>query len=480
MLENLYPNEVFKYFEEISNIPRGTYNEKAISDYLVAFAKERNLEVYQDDLYNVIIFKEASTGYEDREPIILQGHMDMVCEQDSDVNKDMATEPIELEIVDGFVTAKGTTLGGDDGVFVAYALAVLDSDSVKHPRLEVVFTASEEDGMDGASGIDLSMLQGRRLLNIDNEEEGLITVGCAGGCRLNITLPVLRKMCNYDLLEINISGLLGGHSGCDINKGRLSAYTALDRLIRKLANGVDVRLVEFKTGNKINVISNSARLLIAVSDVKKCNELLDEFIKEIDTEYAGIEKDINIECATVQENGDSKLTPLTKESTDNVISLLSSVHQGIYRMSSDMEGAVDTSINCGVCTLSEKELSMNVLVRSQVDSSADDLIDRVRWVANGQGAKCEILDRYPAWQYVRTSPLRDKMVDIYGEMFGVEAKVEITHAGLECGFIAEKIKGIDAVAFGPDVKDIHTTKERLDIESAGRMWDYLIRILEEA
>lgn len=476
MPESIEPKEVFHYFEEISKIPRGSYNEKMISDYLVSFAKKRDLEVHQDKLNNVIIIKEATEGFEDKDGFIIQGHMDMVCEKDEDISKDMTKEGIDLDIVDGFVTAKGTTLGGDDGIAIAYALALLDSDSINHPRIEVVCTVSEEVGMEGANGIDLSFLQGKKLLNIDYETEGLLIAGCAGGGRIDVDLKVDRMKCEYAHVLINIDGLLGGHSGDDINKGRASSFTLMVRIIKSIYEQMDLRIVSFKTGKLTNVISKSCTLELAVSDVTKCKEIVSAVISEIKNEYSDTDRDIHI---TIDET-DNNTFPLSEDSTIKVSTIISSMPQGVKRMSERFEGEVETSINWGVCELSDEEFRMEGLVRSELDDRAYELLGRVKWIAKGNGATSEVVSPYPAWQFKPDSILRDKMCSIYKEMFDKEFEVKVVHAGLECGFLVDKIKGVDAVSFGPDILDIHTPRERMDIESVRRIWEFLLRVLEEA
>ena len=476
MLENIEPKSVFRYFEEISHIPRGSYNEDAIRDYLITFADDRGLECHKDNAGNVIIIKEATSGYENKEPIILQGHMDMVCDKDADIKKDMEREGIDLEIVDGYVTAKGTTLGGDDGIALAYGLAILDSNKIKHPRLEVIFTVCEEVGMDGARGLDTSYIRGKKLINIDSEEEGVLTVGCAGGGRISVNLSVKREECNYSHVFLSVSGLLGGHSGSDINLGRASSYSLLVRIYKAIYEKMDMRFVEFSTGNLINVISNSAVAEIAVANAGDCIRIIEELTDEIKEEYKETDSKITIKV----EEKESGMMPLTQEDTIKVSTILASMPQGVTRMSDDFEDAVETSINWGVCEVKNDVLVMKGLVRSQLDDRAYELLNRVSWIAKGNGAKAEIDSNYPAWQYNKESVLCSRMCSIYKELFDKEEKIEVIHAGLECGFFVDKIEGLDAVSMGPDILDIHTSNERLDIESVGRTWDFLLRVLEES
>lgn len=476
VLKNIEPKAVFKYFEEISQIPRGSYNEKGISDYLVRFAKERGLEVYQDEFCNVVIIKEASKGQQEREPIILQGHMDMVCEKEEGCNKDMELEGVDLEIVGGFVTAKGTTLGGDDGIALAYALALLDSDEYKHPSLECVFTVSEEVGMDGAQNIDLSMLRGKRLINIDSEEEGTMIAGCAGGGRIGVDLKVTREKCAYNHVLIRISGLLGGHSGGDINLGRASAFSLAVRIITKIYKKMDIRLVSISMGKLINVIANSARIELAVADVELCKSIVAKEAEEIKSEYSKTDKGIVVSVEDV----DGTTLPLTEDDTVKVTTIISSMPQGVQRMSEDIEGEVETSINWGVCDLLNDNLSMKGLARSQIDDRTYELLNRVSWIAKGNGASAKIDSNYPAWKYMENSPFRDRICHIFKDMYGKELEVGVFHVGLECGFLLDKLKGAEAVSIGPDIIDIHTPNEKMDIASVKRVWEFLLNVLKEA
>lgn len=476
MISDIEPKAVFRYFEEISKIPRGSYNEKEISDYLVRFAKERGLEVYQDEFCNVVIIKEASKGQQEREPIILQGHMDMVCEKEEGCNKDMSKEGLDLEVVDGFLTAKGTTLGGDDGIFVAYALAILEADNINHPRLECIFTASEEVGMDGAKGLDTSMLKGKKLINIDSEEEGVLIAGCAGGGRISIELDVEREACKYAHVLIKISGLLGGHSGGDIHLNRASSFSLAVKIISEIYKKMDIRIIGIETGKLINVISNSAKVELAVADVAECKAIVERVFDEIKSEYKETDKDISISVEEIS----STLAPLSENDTVKVATILTSMPQGVRRMCEDMEDVVETSINWGVCDLLNDKLIMKGLVRSQVDDRAYELLNRVSWIAKGNGALTRIDSSYPAWRYMEDSPFRDKICDIFADMYGRKLEVGVFHVGLECGFLLDKIKGAEAVSIGPDIIDIHTPNERMDIESVKRMWKFLLCVLEKA
>ena len=477
MLENYEPKRVFHYFEEICGIPHASYHEKEISDYLVAFAKEHDIPCWQDELYNVVMIKEASAGLENAEPIIIQGHMDMVAEQDSDCTKDMLKEGLDLEVVEGFVTAKGTTLGGDDGIAVAMALAILEDDTIKHPRLEVIITVSEEVGMEGAAGIDLSMLKGHRMLNLDSEEEGIFLAGCAGGCRVDLTLPVKEIEASGVKIAIDIDNLTGGHSGTEIDKNRANAARIMTRLLAKavLESEDGIKLASFMAGTKDNAITRSAKAVFFAS--KNVSDALIEEASKIADEFAVSDPDMEI---SIEDEEDKSGKAADSASSEKIVAMITACPNGIIRMSLDTPGLVETSLNQGVTAfdIEEKtEAKVSFSVRSSVDSAKLSLVDRLAIVGKSFGAKVDVHGMYPAWQFNRTSQFRDTMVDIYEKMFGARPKVETMHAGLECGLLSEKIPGLDAVSLGPEMHDIHTPKERLSIASTKRLYDYVLEVI---
>lgn len=480
VLENVEPKAVFHFFEDLTQIPRPSYHEKAVSDYLVKFAKDRGLEVYQDDLYNVIIIKEASEGYENEEPIILQGHMDMVCEKNPGVEKDMEKEGLDLEIDGDYIRAKGTTLGGDDGIAVAYALALLDSDTLKHPRLEFVCTVSEEVGMDGAHAIDLSPLKGHLLLNMDSEDEGIVLAGCAGGGSAVVTLPLVREEKDWNRMMVHIHGLVGGHSGSEINKGRASSVALMGRVLRGLTEVTKLRIVALENGTKDNAISREGRMVIAVRNPDAAKAELAKIEEAVRGEYSAADPDILItaEDPAGYPADVSGLDPLAKKDTKRVITLLTALPQGIQRMSDNVPGMVETSLNWGVASIGEDSLTMRAAVRSSVGTAKDALFGKVGWIAESCGATMNVTGEYPAWEWVDKSVLRDKMARIYREMFGKDLVIQTIHAGVECGLLSEKIPGMDAISMGPDILDIHTPNEHLSIPSVQRMWDFIVRIIE--
>ncbi len=481
ILENIEPKEVFHYFEDICAIPHASYHEKEISDYLVAFAKKHKLEYYQDDLYNVIMIKEASAGYEEAEPIILQGHMDMVCEKENDCPKDMDREGLDLVVDGDYVSARGTTLGGDDGIAVAYALAILASDVISHPRLEFVCTVSEEVGMEGAQGIDVSMLKSHLLLNLDSEKEGEILASCAGGGSLEISLRVRREDFSGKTVLVHVSGLVGGHSGTEIDKGRANATLLLVRALCDASEATGLRLAAFEGGSKDNAIPREAKALVRVADPTALAETLASVEKAVRNEYSAVDPDI---CICMEEAVEVKglsadVQPLDKRSTEVMLTLMQALPNGVIRMSHELPGLVETSLNMGIAYLTENHLTLRLALRSSVASAYDGLKKLVVWVSRGLGATVKASGEYPAWEYVKDSPLRDRMCSIYREMFGKELVVEAIHAGVECGLLAGKIENLDAISMGPDILDIHTPTERLSISSTKRMYDFILRILEE-
>lgn len=467
VLSGLEPKRVFEIFEDICNIPHGSGNTKKISDHCVEFAKSRGLGVYQDNLNNVIIKKSASNGYENAEPVVLQGHLDMVCEKDSDIEFDFLKDAIRLKVDDSFVSAQGTTLGGDDGVAVAIALAVLDDDSLKHPRLEVVFTTDEETGMYGAAGIDTSYITAKRFINIDSEDEGVFTVGCAGGARVDIVLPIEIGRGETAAYEVTVSGLIGGHSGTEIDKGRLNANKILGKFLRELQG--EILISKISGGSKDNAIPvASSCVLCGAADIEKIAE---EFENK---NRLPTDNGLKITVKPCKGN-----TFFTLESTKKIIDLLNTLPCGVQSMSRDIDGLVETSLNLGIIKSSEDKFFASLSVRSSKSLAKAELLSRLKAIGESFGADVSVRGEYPAWEYRNNSPLRDKMISVFKKMYGKEPKVEIIHAGLECGLFVEKINAIDAVSIGPDLFDIHTPRERLSISSLARTYKYICSVLEE-
>lgn len=478
VLSNLEPKSVFSYFEEITRIPHGSGNVEQISDYLVQFAKDRNLFYVQDELKNVIIVKEATPGYENEPTVILQGHMDMVAVKKPDCGIDMKTEGLKVAIKGDEVYAEGTSLGGDDGIAVAYSLALLDSETIKHPKLEIVITVDEEVGMDGARGIDLSMLTGSRMVNLDSEDEGIFLTSCAGGARVNCCVPLQTAVRDGVAYEVVVGGLLGGHSGGEIHKERGNSNVLFGRLLYKIGEKLEVCLAEAKGGLADNAIPRETRAVLVISekDSEAFASILDTVEKEVQAELSTKDPGFSIK-ATRKEKG--SFLCATVEETQRAASFLISLPGGVQAMSADMPGLVETSLNLGIMEYEEGRLLAEFSVRSSVESAKYALIDRLKGLTALAGGSNQVTGDYPGWKYRKDSPLRDKMAALYEKMYGVAPKVEAIHAGLECGILGSKIHDLDCVSMGPQMTAIHTTEETLNISSTRRVWEYLVALLEE-
>ncbi len=478
VLTGLEPAGVWKYFEELSNIPRGSYNEKAASDYCVAFAKAHGLQVWQDRAWNIMMVKEASEGYENEEPIILQGHLDMVCEKKPGCTIDFEKDGLKLAIDGDNVYAEGTTLGGDDGIAVAYALAVLDDDSIPHPRLEVIFTTSEEVGMEGASALDPSVLKGHTMVNLDSEGEGVLLAGCAGGCHMQVNLPLEREKATGIFATLKVDGLKGGHSGTEINKGRANANQLLGQVLTALAEKVPYQLVTLAGGVKDNAITREAvaQLVFASKeDAAEAGTVVAEQAERLRKEYQETDSGVTV-ALTAGEEGTADA--MTAESAGKVRALLTRIPNGVVRMNPDIPTLVQTSLNVGIMTCEDTVLNLQYAVRSSVGDEKEELIQKIITIAEEEGASIERNGEYPAWEYQKDSPLRAKMQKIYEEMFGKTPTVEVIHAGLECGILSTKIPNLDCVSIGPNIYEIHTTEEHMSIASVQRMWNYLVEIIK--
>ena len=476
-LAQFEPKEVFFYFEEICKIPHGSYHEKALSDYCVLFAKEHGLRVFQDDLYNVVILKDATNGYEKEDPIIIQGHLDMVCEKKNDVVFDFETQGLQLDTDGQYVFAVGTTLGGDDGIAVAYALAILASKTIAHPALEVVFTVSEEVGMEGAAGIDLSMCRGKKLLNIDSEEEGIMLSSCAGGVRTYSEIPVKYAEAEGNKIRLEWSGLTGGHSGVEIHKWRANANVLMGRLLLSLNRKYEFFIAAIGGGLKDNAIPRDsyAEIIVSTADATKIIEQINQMVVAYQNEYCVSDPEMKLSYSL--ETSFSG-TALDKSSTEKVIGFLNCAPNGIQAMSMEIEGLVETSLNLGIMDLKESSVLFTYALRSSKGSAKEALCDKMCMITELFDGTIRMSGNYPAWEFKKDSEFRDKMCRVYREMYDVEPKVEAVHAGLECGLLSEKIADLDCVSIGPNMSGIHTTEEKLEIASVKRVWEYILRLLE--
>lgn len=482
VLSSLEPHKVFEYFEEICSIPHGSSNTKKISDYLVTFAREHNLRYIKDQSNNVIIFKDGTPGYEASAPVMLQGHMDMVCEKDKDCNIDFERDGLELVLKDGIISANGTTLGGDDGIAVAYALAILDSSDIPHPPLEAVFTVDEEIGMLGAAAIDCSPLKSKIMLNLDSEDEGYLLVSCAGGVTAASHIPVsFIPAADTTHMSINISGLLGGHSGVEIDKNRANANILFGRILYTLNKKLSFNLVSIEGGLKDNAIVKTAVAVIAVNEsdiqtVRDCVSHLESLFKH---EYVVSDPDIKVAAEITDSSSEAAANDMMDNiSTNRVIAALVNMPYGIQGMSSNIEGLVESSLNLGILKTTDTEVVLSYCVRSSIASRKQEMLDKITSLTELLSGYVTLTGDYPAWEYRQDSPLRDLMKDIFTEQYGREPVIQALHAGVECGLFAGKIPDLDCVSFGPDMKDIHTTNESMDVESVKRTWEYTLEILK--
>ncbi len=473
-LAGLNPASVFAYFEEICAIPHGSRNTKAISDYLVNFARERNLRYIQDEVNNVIIFQDGTCGYEDHEPVILQGHMDMVCEKDASCPLNMETDGLDVMHDGTYVFAKGTTLGADNGIAVAYALALLDDTSIPHPPLEVVITVDEEIGLLGAAAIDLSSLKGRLLLNLDSEDEGVFTVSCAGGATATISMDAPRRAVYGPCIRLVVDGLQGGHSGAEIHKNRANANKVMGEFLSRIQMIMPLCLTSFAGGSKDNAIPRScqANAVAMGINLERINGIAETLQAEVRAQYD--EPEAIVQAFDLDALGGNALST---ELTAKVIGLLCSVPNGVQAMSEEMPGLVQTSLNMGIAKLGNA-MKMTFSVRSSVDHEKQALLDKLQELAKFYDGSYSQMGEYPAWEYKADSKLRNVMVDTYVRMYGKEPEVLAIHAGLECGLLGEKIPGLDCVSIGPQMYDIHTSREKLSIASTQRTWEFLLEVLK--
>lgn len=479
ILKDLQPVQVFKYFETLSQIPRGSGNEKEVSDYLVSFAKEHNLEYVQDAACNVVIKKKATPGYENRPAVILQGHMDMVCEKNKETVHDFTKDPIKLRVLDDMIYATGTTLGADNGIAVAMGLTILASDQYQHPAIELVVTTSEETGMDGVVALDPKHVEGRVLINIDSEEEGTLLVSCAGGVTAKTSIPAVWEASDEGLIPYNITvrGLKGGHSGMEIDKERGNANKLMGRILRSILVEADVRLSSLSGGSKHNAIPREADavILIKADDKalveKKIAECKEAFSTELRTSDGAVQVEAEVLPALPPQM-------LSQESTHHVSNYLYLVINGVTSMSMDIKGLVESSLNLGVISTGKEAVEFVSAIRSSVKSLKKELYNRLVATALLNGGSVIAEGDYPEWAYNPDSQIRVIFENIYEKMYGKKPHITAIHAGLECGLFTEKFDKLDAISFGPNLYDVHTPNEHMSISSVQRTWDYLLEVLK--
>lgn len=482
VLERKKPEKVFRFFEEICRIPHGSGNTKALSDYCVTFAKERGLACWQDRHNNIVIYKKGSAGSQQAAPVIIQGHLDMVCEREADREIDFTKEGLQLFVEGDFVRARGTTLGGDDGIAVAMALAILDDDTLVHPPLEVVFTVDEEIGMLGAAAMDAGVLRGRTLLNLDSEEEGHFLVGCAGGMTATCHLPLERGQWRGVPAAVRVRGLAGGHSGVEIDKEGANANVLLGRVLYALKKRTHFTLLHVEGGLKDNAIPRSAGavLMLAPGDEAAFLEEVKRQEAQLIAEYRKTDAPIlegTLSLSASEEALIENRLPFSEGSTAAVITALRCLPSGVQRRSPDIEGLVQTSLNPGILETTDEAVRLTYSVRSSVASEKEALFEKLECLTEALGGTVTRAGDYPAWEYKEEAPLRELMGEVYREMYKKEPVMEVIHAGVECGLFSEKLPGLDCVSYGPDIFDIHTPKERLSVSSTERVYAYTLEVL---
>jgi dipeptidase D len=476
VLEQLQPREVFHFFEEISQIPRATFDTKAVSDYCVAFAKERGLEVHQDEWNNVIIKKAATAGYENAEPVILQGHLDMVCEKTEQSTHDFSKDPLQLYVEDGWVKAKDTTLGADNGIAVAMALAVLDATDLMHPALEVILTVDEEVGMTGAETVDMSFIEGNLLINLDSEDEDTIIAGCAGGVRFQMNVPLSRVRTEGALMHLNIRGLRSGHSGAEIDQQRGNAIKLAGRLLHHLDLATEISLVDIQGGTKDNVIPAACKMSFLAKDTAKVIELTKEMQEIWREEFGQDEPDLEI---VIEKKGWDTVSAFSPEASKRIIFFLMGCPNGVYEYHRTLKGLVETSQNLGIVKIENEQFQATFLIRSSVATKCEELKEILIGWTNVMGGTYELSGEYPAWAYKKDSKIRDIVARVYEASLGRKPIITTIHAGLECGLLTGKKPTLDCVSIGPNMHDIHSVKERLEVASTQRVWNCLKEILKQ-
>ena len=472
VIEGREPKSLFSYFEEICAIPHPSDHEEKIADYLEAFAAERSLECYRDKIHNVLIKKAASKGYEDHPPILLQGHTDMVCEKNGDVEHDFMKDPLKLFVEGDLLGARGTTLGGDDGIAVAMMLAILDGEVKEHPPIECLFTVSEEVGLGGASFFDYSRIQSRRMINLDSELFGVVTAGCAGGLHSTVALPIHKEKKTGEGILVSISGLSGGHSGCDIHRGRANANKLMGRLLASLAEGMEIGIASVDGGSKDNAIPRECTARIVVPSYEAAQERIGALADAIAAELNADDRNFCVRCMP-----DACENVLSKEDGARVIALLSSLQNGVLAMHREIEGLVEYSRNLGIVRTEENEISFVISSRSSIESRLDATVSELNAFAAALGCRVSHGGRYPGWEYAPVSPVRELYLEVLREDMGTDGTVDVIHAGLECGVIYSQIPDMDMISIGPTMYDIHSPAERLDLASVERFWRVLVRVI---
>ena len=477
-IKDLQPQAIWKNFYLLTQVPRPSGHLEKVQEFLLNWAKEKGVEAKKDEAGNILMYKPASAGMENCKMVTLQGHMDMVCAQTEDCPKDMTREGLDLATDGRYVWAEKTSLGGDDCIAVAAAFAILADDSLSHPPLEVVITVDEETGMDGAVALDCSDLKGRRLLNLDSEEEGVFTVSCAGGLRADCFVPAVKAPLTDEVcFAVSIGGLKGGHSGAEIDKGRGSGNDLISRVLYSAMERLGtLQIADLRGGQFDNVICTRCDAVVAVPAGKA--EDFAAFIREFDgilkNEYAATDGGVTLTCAAADADA-----AYSAEDSSRLLHVLLTLPQGVEVMSADFPGLVQTSLNLGVMTACGDGLHFSFSIRSSVATQKELLLQRVRAIVEYTGGgTVSTRGDYPAWQYARQSPLRDTVMASYKQITGQDGVIMATHGGLECGLLINKMPGLDAVSLGPELHDIHSPRERLGVDSVKRMYALVCEVLK--
>lgn len=473
--EGIEPNRVFAYFEEISKIPRGSGDRERISQYCLDFAEKHGLKAERDDACNVIIYKDGTRGYENAKPVILQGHLDMVCQKTEGSEFDFAKDPITLMKDGDFITADGTTLGADNGIAVSMMFAILESDSIPHPPLEVVFTTDEEVGMLGAMELDMSKLKGRLMINIDSEDEEILTVSCAGGSEVCLEIPYAMQARSGNRVRVIVQGLKGGHSGVEIDKGRVNANLLMGRILQYAKGITPFGVTSVNGGDKGNAIPRTSVAEIVCDDGEAVVKALRQYGEILKKEISAREPEFELDIEMI--SGCGKV--LADDLGEKLIYLLLCAPNGVQEMSAEIPGLVETSLNLGVLKTDEDAIRLCFALRSNKQSALTALEEKVVAFANCIPCKSTLSGQYPPWEFKNDSVLQKMYIDAYRNRFQKEMQVEAIHAGLECGVFAAGLSGLDCISVGPNLVDIHTTEERMSISSVARVYRVVLDILEK-
>lgn len=472
-LVGIKPERVFYHFEEISKIPRESYNEKAISDYLVEFGKKLNLETYQDKYYNVILRRKASEGYEDAPGIIIQGHMDMICEKENDSNHDFKKDPIDLVVDGNRLKANKTTLGGDNGIAIAMGMAILEDESIKCGTIELLATTSEEIDLNGALSLEPNILKGKMLINIDSEDEGVITVGSAGGVEIDILLPIEKEtLTDVNLYTLSLEKLQGGHSGVEINQKRGNSNKILVEVLHNLKALTDYSLVEVFGGSKDNAIPRSGKVILASS--KDIKDIISKVADEVKAKYISFEPEMifALETTTAKE-----ISVLSNKSLDSYIKTIEELPTGVNTWMKEYPEIVESSDNLAIVKTLDENINIIVSLRSSDPEVLKELKDKIASILKENNASFEFSAGYPEWKFRAESKLRDKALEVYKKLYNEDMKVEVIHAGLECGAISQNYPDIDFISVGPNLRDVHTPSEYLEIDSTERVYNYVVELI---